>query len=753
MSIPITTRTRQAALKISKQPALVVQFDGVDTLYGSSNINKLNRFGDEDLYFGKPGLTFGSFSSVVNQETLIDLDGSTNTVKQQLDIDKARGSSITSFELSLIDIGKKITRLISPGQVVTDMLGRKARIFLGFSENTSFPEDYVTIFRGIVDDLKAQQGNVKINIAHPDQKKKATIFASKETALDNQIDSSQTTGIVLQNMSDILIPVAGPTGAIDTAFEAHVLVDNEAIKFTGITSNGDGTGTLTGVTRGTLGTLAAGHDADASVASRYRLQGNVVDLALKVMLSGWQGYYREDEPIKNIGIRADGTLIPNSIYFAGLDVVEEYGVVVGDFVTIAGSGIGGNNVTMSDITDIQFTENGSYITISDALTLEVDSPATVSFRSQYDTLPDGLKMAPDEVDIAEHLKLRRLFLTSFTYDFRLHESIENAKEWIEQEIYRPIGAYSLPRKARASLGYFVTPIPGENTLLMNSSVITNPEKLSLRRTINKNFLNTVIYKFHLDLVSDKYLRGYITQRAESFTTIENVGTKALLIESDGLREEGFGTGAAGIVSNRRLNRFGLAAEFLEGIDVQFGYAFNLEIGDIVILDGSDLNIIDTATGTRGKPPKLFEVNNISKNFKTGKVSVDLIDTNFAGSQRYGLISPASRIKVGLSNTDFILEPAYNSRFGANEYQKWDRFVGAAVRIHSPDYSRDNTRVIELIAGNTIIVPALGFIPQPGDIMELAPYPYTPQNEAIKLIYAFIHDEPTFDDGEPVYRLI
>lgn len=730
MAFEITERARLAAEKIVKEPNVVLCIDGIDTCYGSSVIIELIRIGDPNLFIDGSWV-IGGFREIEDQLTALSLSGSTTSIKQQLDLDKGRGSSIPSMEIGLVDLDGEISSTISPGVVVEDVLGRKAKVKLGFGVNTSFPEDFITIHRGIIDDIQAQQGIIKLNIAHPDQKKRQQIFSTIEHALDGAINSSQTT-ITLDSTSEIFERVLGPDGAYDPAFESCVRIDDEIIKFTSISGF-----QLTGCTRGYLGTLATSHNDETSVKTFYILEENALDLALKLMLSGWQGPFVEDYDVTHFNIIGDASVVSNSIFFSGVDLLDEFGLVIGDYITTTGASNGANNVTLKQIDDIIIDDFGTYLVIADvSFVNESDSAAVIDFRSQYDTLPSGCMMSGDEVDIEEHLKLRRRFLSSFEMRFYIKDSIENAKEFIELELYKPAGAYSLPRKARASLGFFTGPIPGSNMIVLDKDNIINPQSLNTRRSTNKNFQNTIVYKYEDAVLEDKFLRGVITRSGTSPDRIP-VGTKALVVESKGLREDLLGTNNAQIISNRKLRRFEFGAEYINGIDVLFGDSFNLEIGDIVIIDGEDLNLLNSEDGTRIKPQQMYEVANKELNIINGKIRVDVVDTGFDGSKRYGLISPSSRIKTGISMTKFVIEQYFRSDFGGSEYRKWSRYPNCRVKVRSADFTTHFAQsFIQSINGNEITLgTSLGFIPDPGDIMELSDYDFAGVTEQIKLTYS------------------
>jgi hypothetical protein len=748
MAFQLTERARLVVQQTNLEPNISVSIDGIDTVFGSSSILKVLKYGDPYNY--GDNINYGDLVAIVDQETIISLDGSTNSIKQQLDIDKGRGSSITSMDLVFVDFDSYMTNIISPGNVVTDILGRRVKVKLGF-QNLAFPEDYITIFRGTIESVTSEAGAVVLSISHPEQKKKAQLYTKSETALNGAINNS-TTNIVVDSTSGFITKVLGPDGTYDSSFSSFVRIDDEIIKFDGFTGN-----SLNGVVRGQFNTTAASHADDASVSTIYRIQGNCVDLALKFMLSGTTGNMFTGESLTNFNLLSTiPDRIQNSIYFLDKDVKEEYGIVIGDYITTTGATNGANNVSLKEITDIQKDDYGTYIVV-DGVTFvdESNSSATISFRSKYDTLPSGLKMLGDEVDIEQHELLFQRFLSSLSYDFLLKESIENAKDFIEQEIYRPAAAYSLPRKARASMGFHVSPIPSQDTITISENNIIDPDQIKLKRSINKNFFNTVVYKFEEDFLEDKFLRGRITQSATSFTRFGNdIGVKALVLESKGMRESLSAQSLALSLANRRLNRYKFGAEFFDNMKITYGTGFNVEIGDIILLDGSNLQISNTQTGERGTDARLFEIVNKTLNFKTGEVTLNLVDTNFDTQARYALISPASYVKVGSSTTVFSIEKSFASRFGSNEGAKWSRYPNCAVKVKSPDgVTRFGQSTIQSVSGNTItLASALSFTPQAGDLLELADYDFASTTDQIKLLYGFMRDT-AFGDGKSQYQMV
>lgn len=748
MALELTQNQFLATQEFTKRPNIVFQIDGLDTLFGAVSIKKIVQIGDPGLEIGDPevnpnGFYIGGFKAILNQKTLIDFNGTSRTIRQTLNQDLGQGSSISAFKIALVDDGTLID-LITPGALLDDVLGRKARIWYSVNKDTtSFPEDYNVVFRGIITELEYDAGSVVFSINHPDNKKKAEIFKLAEDELFASITNSATS-LTLVNAVNFLAPMQGPDLTISGAFQGYVLIDDEIIRYTGKTGN-----TLTGLSRGQFGTTAAAHDANAQVSSRYRLSGNVMDLALQMMLSGWGDYYVESIPVKNFNIITPLDIVGNSILFDGADFEVLYGLRVGDYVTTSGAGNGANNFTLRQIIDIVTVTGGTYLVVDGAaLVDEADTPAIASFRSQYDVLPDGWRMAPDEVDVDEHLRLKQLFLSSMEYDFFLKDTVDG-REWLEKQIYSPVACYSLPRKARASVGYHIGPIPGQNIKTFNEANVLNPDAISVKRSTNRNFFNEVVYSYDPDYIEDKFTRGRITISETSKAQIPG-GAKTLNIDSMGLRESLGGANIATSQSNRRLDRYQFGAESFT-IDVTYGSGYSVEIGDILIFDGTNLQVADIKNNQRGMAARLFEVQNKSLDLK-GVISLDIVDTSFDGSARRGLISPSSIIQNGISTTQFVIQASFGSRFASDEYRKWNGLIRPAVRIRNADFSIDEMTVIVGVSFNTITVNALSFTPTAGLIMEFAPYDDINTTDQQKLIYAYMNNTVFADGGAQYLQL-
>jgi len=820
MGFTLTENARLASEKLNLEPQIVLSIEGVSTLYGARIIEKKVKIGDDGLIIGS-GWKIGGRTPVPDQSDLISLAGTTNSIRQQLQPDKGVGSSISSMQIVLVDRDLEATELVTPGLVVDDVLGRRAKVYLGFKD-VAFPDDYIPIFRGIITDIDAPPGQVILSLSHPDQKKRQTLFTKKTTRLiggftlsctitsgSNAVTTASTlelvdgmsvTGPGIPAGTEISSITSGSTTAFSLSKNAtssgtvtltfggmnstitatvvesitdfyftpnpsnlglrtYIKVDDEIIEYSGKFI--DQPNILIGMSRGQLGTKAAPHSDSTDVETFYRLEGNIIDLALRLMLSDENfSAYAEDIGIQSFNFINVEESVNRGVFFLNVDLVEQIGVTVGDSMFITGATNGANNVSFANeavITEIITRHDGTVIVLGNKTFIdETDSPAVARFQSQYNVLGAGLGMKPDEVDVDEHLRLKRLFLSNFDVDIYLKDG-ENIKELIERELYAPAGAYSLPRKSKASVGLHIGPIPGLGTKILSRENITNPAQLRPKRSLSSNFYNTIIYKFDEEIESDEFKAGVITRSEDSINRIP-VGTKALVVESRGLRKSLNGENLATQASNRRLNRYKYGAEYLENVKVFFKTGLDIEVGDIVLLDGTGLGLINSSDGTREPKPKLYEVINKTLDIKTGEISFSLVDTNFSTATRYGLISPSSKIKSGLSQTQFVLEPSFNTDlYGTQEGKKWSRFMlpGAvvAVKIRSSNFTtRFAQTVITSVAGNVVTVrDALGFTPQAGDVMELSDYDFSEVTDTIKELYGHMKNS-TFFTGTQSYQV-
>lgn len=724
MALQLTATAELLTEKRNISPNLIIDIDGVDTMYSTLVTLKSFNF-DEGFYFDA-GLFFDGGVPDPMIKDLISFGTTGNTISQQLLQDKGGTSSVSSFAVDLIDKDQEISNLVSPGKVLPDLLGTKAKVWLNFAGGIH-PKDSILIHRGIIDEIKPQAASVMINIAHPEAQKRQDIFVKATTKLNGAIDSTQTT-ITLETTAGLIAPSPG-------YIESCVKIDNEVIKFTAISGND-----LTGCTRGYLSTTNASHSNAADVESIYRLQGNSIDLALRLMLTSSFEYWSSVMPT-HIGAFSPSNIDAHVIYFEGFNGKQEFNYVVGDFVTISDSP--SNNTTDSAITEIGSDENGSYIKIAATLVPEFNSTALVSFKSKYNTLNEGMDMTPDDVDVDAHETIYQKYFSSLQdYDFYLTDTIKG-KDFISNQIYMPSGLYTLPRNARASVGITLPPIAVSELPSITSENVVNISQIKTVRSTNKNFYNAIVYRYNKDL-DDKYKKGKIVYSANSQNRIKNVGNKPLTMDADGVRESNSAISIMDINSRRLIDRYQYGSEMIQGVKLFFKDGFKMECGDVVLFGDSAMKLTDVSTGDRNFQQKAYEIVNKSLNIKTAEVTIDLLATGFDLDGRYGSISPSTKLDTG-STTTVLRIQSFMTDSISQEQLKWADFVGEKILVHNEDYSYyHETTFLGFDPGDpwAMLVSALPSSPSVNFIVDIPKYDETNSNTNYKYKLRYVHLNPT-----------
>lgn len=744
MALEITNNTQRALQNLSIEPNIVLKIDGVPFIFSSSSTKEYIRIGDPGLFIDGTWY-IGGFRELTNNRQYIDSSSTTYTIRQQMNYDEGEGSSISTMTIGLVDKDEFVTQLITPGEVVDDLLGRKCQVFIGFG-TTSFNDDYLEVFKGFISDIESLPGLIKFKINHPDNKKKITLFKEQTTKLTANIPSNSTLTCTVESTDGFLASIPG-------VFDTYIRVNNEVMKYT-VTGP-----TSFSIVRGQLGTTAAIHDSGSEVTSVYSLLGNPLDLALIIMLSG----FGNDPCYENVAIDrfvinglSVGTTA-NSIFFSELDISKVYNIQVGDFMSVSGATNGANNFTNRTIVGIESSLRGSTIIVSGAALVEENpTSAVASFKSQYDLLPDGMKMLPDEVDIEQHNFIRDFFHPATQYRLLIDEDIDNGKDFLDEQIYKPIACYALPRKAKSSVGYSIGPIPGALIKTLSSSNVTQPTKANIKRTVNRAFFNEVIYKYDKSPLSDKYLKLYGEIAQDSKNRIAG-GNRTYKVESRGLQTDLNAQNIVQAEAQRIIDRYKFAAETVNA-SALLRNSVDIEIGDVVVLDGADLKISDITAGSRAFKPRLFEVRNKEINLKTGSVDFELLDTGQNIDTRYGLMTPVSKIQTVISQSVFVITHMdnYPGRYGVNEWRDWlaqySLTDGIRAKIRDVNYTVSESVLISSINENTftLAAPAVMTLTS-GMVLEVDDYDITAAKQ--KLLYAFYQDNPTFSDGENQYSMI
>jgi hypothetical protein len=579
--------------------------------------------------------------------------------------------------------------------------------------------------------------------------------SSSPTVLTNVIIPPPTIGFAVGNLvTGLGIPDNTVITAIDPVLNTVTISNSVTVSINSSTVNVIPYAHVFRGTNYSRGTTVATHDVLTEVDNAVQLQGNVIDLILKIYLSGWGGPW-----ITGVSCTALGTILeagiaaPNSILFP-VDVVEEYGLVVGDQIQVTNSSFSGNNGNCI-ITDIQNTngnDSNRIVVTNKAFTLENPASAvTLAFRSQYDTLPIGcgLSNTPQDIDIQGFLDAKQTYFATGQFNMQLFiTSPITGKDFIESEIFLPIGAYSITKQGKLSIAVTSPPLIGQKLIQLDETNVLTPQNITMTRALNnRRFYNLIQYSYDEDDQGD-YLSQANLLDADSESLFNQ--TQSLPIQSTGLKTD---LGAALIIASRGsalLNRFKDAAYQIT-LDCNWEAGSQIEVGDVVIVKDDDgkgggtLQITNIQTGVRALGTQLFEV--ISRTLKpqSGNASLILLSSlGYSVGQRYATISPSSFVGIGSTTASVVIVDSYGPLYPGNEQKKYASLIGTTITVHAPDWSYEDSAVFTGFDPSNpyrmMLGSALGFTPAIGDIVDIAAYGTGTDpsfDKKAKLFYAFL----------------
>ncbi len=749
MGITTTENYDIANAQNNKEPVLVLEIEGVPFVLGSETISTTIRYDDPGVYYDGTYVYDGLRPlDPDKQKKLIDRKGSSSTISQKLEQWDGK-ASVETFNIRIVDYQKIVTNVCSPGNVIEDIVNRKVRVFYGF-KNISYPEDYALIFKGYINNVNISQGAVSFTFTDPSSKRKQVLFNGSTSSLTTAVSNVDTT-FTLSSTENLYRTITNAVGYDDPTVNIGLLIDGKEI----VTyANADIiSGTQVNVNRGQFGTTQVAHDANVEVKMFLFLNDNVVNIALKTMLSGWNGPYIESLKLRGIINTDDGFTVPNSVTFEqGVDVTRDYGVTAGDFMLLSGSPFGTNNGTflVSDIIN-----NGRTVLVSSSsFTQENPSPGDIptvaAFRSKYDVYPvtAGLGLTPDDVLVSQHEYIRQVFL-KYTMQFKIIGQEKSGKQWIEENLFKPSGAYSLTQGSRISMGVTHPPLSTDLTKFIGPSNVVSAKDIIVERGLNSRFFyNEVLFQYAYDPIANEFKRSFRVIDADAQARTRQVSV--LQLDCKGLPDDPASVTTMQQRAARILLRYKYAAETIE-LRTFFGTGHTIDAGDIVVLTDTDpptLQIANTETGGRGIVGRVMEVQERSIDISQGQTKLKLLSNNgFSLTDRYGVISGASFVDSIYPNTNsvFKIKDSFGAIFPGAEYKKWSEYQGSMVRVHDQSYANDAEATFTLDASNPYLVhvsPSLPFVPGAGYVMEFAKYDDSSSSVAAAIKSQFVFLDPT-----------
>lgn len=735
----IPPKYREFSEQGTKNLSIIVEIEGVPDVISSTGVYTRVRYGDGTVY-GEPGIVYGGLRPYVNPDgssfkQLLSLDGSSLTLSQVLEPEQGR-SSVSQITLAFVDVDEYMTQLCSPGVIIDEILGRKVKVWLGYTD-ISYPEDFLLVFQGRVTSTKASAGRVVMELSDPNSVRRQYVFYTAKTETTLAVTNVQTT-IPVASTEDFHFPIIGPDGNYDPGVTCYIQIEDEVIQIHPTDNNATSFGS---VIRGARGTTAAAHDSGSTVEARIELEDNAVTMALKLMLSGWNGPYQTGVAIAALAYTSDPDLgtQPTAIVLPdGVDALLDLGLATGDYITITGDTFPANNTTV--IVSAFGNANGfpnKVIYTDTTFTTSMASPATLALRSQFDTYPltCGLKMYGDDVDVQRFIDRRDNFGAQETMNFYLR-SQERGKEFIDGQLMLPIGFYTLTRNGRVSCGVTVPPIADDRLVVLNSDNVINPNTITpVRATNNRKFFNEIDWQYDPD-DEGNFQRTLRQLDSESISLIRFISV--LPIDSRGTRAS-----LSGDLFDQR-GRF-LLGRYKRGaiqynVKTFFGIGSQMQAGDVIALeDDGTLKIHNFQNGTRNLGTNLYELVGWSLDLKTGNCDLTLLaGLNFSVTDKFATWSPSSYTAVGSSTTRIVLQDSFGAKYPGNEGRKWFDYEGLLIRVRNADYTVDEqVTLTQIDPGNPnalIISPALPFTPGNADyIVELVDYPNNTDSDDQKLV--------------------
>ncbi len=748
----VTTEAYDSASEaLQKEPIIVLEIEGSPFLFSSGTIYTKIKYDDPGVYYdgtyvydGLRPLEADKFAS------LIDRQGSSSTISQKLEQWDGK-ASVSTFNIKLVDANKIVTKLCSPGQYIEDIINRKVKVWLGY-RTISYPEDYLKIFQGYINNVKIAQGSVFFTFTDPSSKRKQGLFNGSTSSLTTAIISTDT-ALTLSSTDNLYRTITDAKGNVDPGVTIGFVLDNkEIVTYTNanITSS-----TQVTVQRGQFGTAAVNHDAGVEIVPFLRLHDNPINIALKTHLSGWAGPWKEDAALRGIVNTDDGLTVADSITFAtGVDVVRDYGLVLGDFITLSGSFNPANNATFT-IKD--FINNNRTVLVEEVGVLVQENPpisgnltTLAALRSQYDVYPveAGLGLDADDV-LVNTFEYNRDTFVQFQFDFKIIGDEKNAKSWVETHIFKPIGGYSLTQGSRISMGLTHAPLANDLTKFIDADNVINPGGIEVERGLNTRFFyNEVLFKYAFDPIQNDYFRSYRVIDADAQARMRQVSV--LEIEMRGLNDDPNSVIIMSQRAKRILQRYRFGAETIK-LETNFAAGHTVDSGDVAILrddpENPILQIANTETGGRGIAAKIMEVQERSISISGGKTQMTLLSNNgFSVSDRYGVIGPSSFIDDTFAHTSSMIKikPSFGMTYGSAEYKKWQPYEGSTIKVHNASYSLSSSVDFTLDEFNPMIMhlsPALPFMPTAGMVVEFEDYDASNENQNALVKATFVSLDP------------
>lgn len=244
-----------------------------------------------------------------------------------------------------------------------------------------------------------------------------------------------------------------------------------------------------------------------------------------------------------------------------------------------------------------------------------------------DILRNQLGYADSKIDVATIQNYRDTIFSGITFEFSL-TSPPAAKDFIENEILKPLGGYHWPSNLGVFKIHFFYPLAPASVATLDHDVL---EDVPLAE--EAALVNQVAWRFDHGSGSSSFLAESVESYGASIAKYglyeENV------IESAGMRSGFQGYFMAAFVSRLIFLRYGSKQLQFENVPLRWIQSL-LEPGDFVVVTSS--LVPDRKAGTIGVTAKTFEVLDRTWSFMPQIASVKLLEADLTKFKQY-LITP------------------------------------------------------------------------------------------------------------------
>lgn len=279
-------------------------------------------------------------------------------------------------------------------------------------------------------------------------------------------------------------------------------------------------------------------------------------------------------------------------------------------------------VTMTDHATVRATHEAG-IPVFEIIRRGPDHPMDILLDSYQNTDKTGLGISPVFIDTTQIAVVRAALGASIQMEFLITEKV-NAKDWLEKEIFKPLGLY--PRTTAdglLSLTRFQVPTVAVASFDHNDIVSQDDGTPILSWDANlASVMNSVTFEYDYDPITNQFKS---TAEFVDQTSIDRYGLVPWTIQSKGLRLSLAGTEALiASIADVRIQRYKNGAP---KVTMRTHLRRQLtEPGNIVGVTSALLP--NRNTGLRGVVGELMEVINRIIQYETGYVDLVLLDTGW-----------------------------------------------------------------------------------------------------------------------------